>query len=157
MTITVQIDDLSGPEIGRLLQAHLDFAAKITPAGSGHALDLDALRKPELTFWTAWEEQALQGCVALKELSQRHGEIKSMHTAQASRGRGVAKNLLQHLIDESMSRGYDRLSLETGNSEGFLPAQRLYQSFGFERCEPFGDYINDPFSFCMTKLLRAQS
>lgn len=153
MTISIRVDDLSGPEIGLLLQAHLDFAAAHTPAGSGHALDLDSLKQPDLTFWTAWENQTLLGCVALKELSQRHGEIKSMHTAKGFRGRGVAKKLLQHLIEESNKRGYDRLSLETGNSDAFAPAQLLYQSFDFKRCESFGDYLHDPFSFCMTKTI----
>lgn len=153
MTYSIQIDDLSGPDIARLLQAHLDFAAAHTPAGSGHALDLEALKRPDMTFWSARDGTAVLGCIALKELDATHGEIKSMHTASRCRGRGVAKALLSHLVEEARRRGYSRLSLETGQSEGFRPSRALYESFGFARCAPFGDYVSDSFSYCMRKEL----
>lgn len=149
----IELDDLTGPEIAALLQAHLDFAAEVTPAGSGHALDLAALKQPDLTFWSARDGWVLVACVALRELDAAHGEIKSMHTAAAYRGRGAARALLTHLIAESRKRGYARLSLETGSSDGFAPSRALYAGFGFEPCAPFGDYVSDDFSYCMTLAL----
>ncbi len=149
----IRIDDLQGPEIAQLLRAHLENSAKWSPPESIHALDLDGLRKPEITFWTAWEKTALLGCGALKELDPFHGEIKSMHTAAAHRGKGVARGLLAHIESEARRRGYKRLSLETGSMEGFAPARALYSSFGFVECEPFGSYFLDPNSTCMTREL----
>ncbi len=116
-------------------------------------LDLDDLRAPEVTFWTAWEEEDLLGCGALKALDDVHGEIKSMHTAEAHRGKGVAARLLQHIIDEAQKRSFRRLSLETGSMEAFSPARRLYEKFGFVECPPFADYRLDPYSLFMTREL----
>ncbi len=151
MEVTIRQDDLAGPKIAALLQAHLDYAKRHTPTGSGHALDIEAMRHPDLTFWTAWRGDDLVGCIALKEIDQRHGEIKSMHTAAQFRSRGVARRLVEHIIDVASARGYHRLSLETGKGDGFLPAQRLYESMGFVASEPFGAYADDPFSYCMTR------
>ena len=150
MGLKIRQDDLRGAEIAELLREHLDHAAKHSPPESVHALDLDRLRVPEITFWTAWSGDSLVGCAALKELSADHGEIKSMHTAREHRGRGVAARLLQHLLDEARARSYRRVSLETGTVDAFAPARALYARFGFQACPPFAQYRVDPFSVCMT-------
>ena len=149
----IRIDDLSGPEIAELLQEHLRDMYRVSPPESVHALDLDSLRKPEITFWTIWDAGILAGCGAIKELDPQHAEIKSMRTASSHRRKGVAKQLLQHLLDEAKQRGYTRVSLETGSMDFFMPARALYASFGFKNCSPFSDYIADPNSVFMTKEL----
>ena len=144
-------DDLTGPEIHALLQEHLDSMNLYSPPESIHALDLDALRQPEITFWTVWENGELLGCGALKQLDPQHGEIKSMRTAARHRRKGTARVMLSHIIEEARRRGYQRLSLETGSHEAFAPARNLYASFGFALCEPFADYVLDPYSVFMTR------
>jgi len=124
-----------------------------SPPESVHALDIEALRKPEITFWTVWESGELLGCGALKELNSQHAEIKSMRTSSRHLRRGVAKNLLNHILEEAKRRGYSRLSLETGSMEAFEPARKLYANFGFTYCEPFADYVEDPYSVFMTRVL----
>ena len=104
-------DDLQGPKISLLLQEHLQDMARHSPPDSVHALDLDALKAPEITFWTIWEGSELLGCGALKELDSCHGEIKSMRTARHHQRKGVATKLLEHIIEESRKRSYKRLSL----------------------------------------------
>ena len=147
------VDDLNGPEIVALLRSHLAFANTNSPLGSVHALDLEALKQDNITFWSAWQGSQLVGCIALKELDDGHGEIKSMHTIKTSRRNGVARRLLMHLMDEAQARSYRRLSLETGGNDAFAPARRLYESFGFEYCPPFGNYVDDSFSNCMTRTI----
>jgi len=149
----IKLDDLSGPEIRALLEEHLRSMYSLSPPESVHALDLDELRKPEISLWTAWSGTQLLGCGALKELSASHGEIKSMRTAIAHRRKGVARVILTHLVDEAEKRKYVRLSLETGSQIEFEPARRLYESFGFEYCPPFEGYVDDPNSVFMTKVL----
>lgn len=151
--IKIKIDDLSGTEIQALLNEHLQSMYALSPPESVHALDLDKLRKPEITFWSAWEDSLLIGCGALKELDKKHGEIKSMRTPNALRRRGAGKAILTHIVEVAMSRSYERLSLETGAIEAFHPAQKLYERFGFSRCGPFGEYAEDPYSLFMTKRL----
>lgn len=151
----IRVDDLSGPEIAALLTEHLGDMNAVSPPESKHALDLEGLRRPDITFWTLYEGGKLAGCGALKELSAEHGEIKSMRTASAFRRRGVAAKLLHHIIDEAQRRRYKRLSLETGSMAYFEPARKLYASFGFEDCAPFGYYKEDPNSVFMTKDLQA--
>lgn len=151
--LTVRIDDLAGPEVARLLQEHLQLAAKHSPPGTVHALDLDGLRQPDVTFWTLWQHHDLMGCGALRELDSTHAEIKSMRTAAAHLRKGVAARLLQHMIDTANERGYQRLSLETGNTDDFAAARALYARFGFAQCPPFGNYVDDGFSICMTREL----
>jgi putative acetyltransferase len=154
MELQIRKDDLSGSEIAALLRDHLDHAARHSPPESIHALDLDRLRSPEITFWSAWSGETLVGCGALKELAPGHGEIKSMHTAREYRGRGVAARLLEHILGEAKGRSYRRVSLETGTMDGFAPARALYGRFGFRVCPPFAQYREDPNSVCMTLELR---
>lgn len=149
-------DDLTGENVIRLLRAHLDSMIRHSPPGSVRALDLNGLRSSDVTFWSAWHEKQLLGCCALRELDARHGEIKSMHTADAHRRNGVARAMLQHILDESCGRGYARLSLETGSGDAFRPAELLYKAFGFEYCGRFGEYGQDSFSRFMTLELQAK-
>jgi putative acetyltransferase len=147
----IKVDDLKGPEIHQLLQEHLQSMLLISPRESVHALDIEGLRKPEITFWTVWENGELMGCGALKELDQQHGEIKSMRTSSLHRRKGVAKTLLDHILEEARHRGYRRLSLETGSMKEFEPAHKLYAGSGFTFCGPFADYIEDANSVFMTR------
>ena len=146
----IEIDDLSRAEIHALLSEHLQSMHALSPPESVHALDLERLRVPEITFWSAWEHGQLLGCGALKELDSSHGEVKSMRTPSARRRSGAGRAILMHIIEVAQARGYQRLSLETGAVEAFKPAQTLYESAGFVRCGPFGDYAEDSFSVFMT-------
>lgn len=149
----IQVDDLRGPEIAALLEAHLDLMRSQSPPESVHALDLEKLREPDITFWTGWDGDELLGCCALKVLGAGQGEIKSMHTAQKARGRGIGAKMLTHLEDHARKSGLQTLSLETGSQDGFAPARALYTRFGYRVCGPFADYTNDPNSAFMTKRL----
>lgn len=151
--IDIRLDDLTRPEVHALLAEHLAHMHQLSPAESVHALDLEALREPEITFWCAWDEGELLGCGALKELTPTHGEVKSMRTARAHLRKGVARAILAHILEEARRRSYRRLSLETGAMAAFAPAQRLYESFGFTYCAPFADYVEDPNSLFMTRTL----
>lgn len=153
MTMRIQIDDLTHPAVHALLDEHLQSMYALSPPGSVHALDLEKLRQPDITFWSAWEGPLLLGCGALKQLDPLHGEIKSMRTPNAHRRRGAGRALLAHIIEVAASRSYERLSLETGSMEAFKPAQNLYASFGFSYCGPFGNYVEDPNSVFMTRRL----
>jgi len=147
--ITIQLDDLSGPEIAAFLEEHIADMKSVSPPESKHALDLDGLRAPGVTFWTLKYNNQLAACAALKQLDSQHGEIKSMRTSVAFRGQGIASKLLVHLVAEAKSRGYQRLSLETGSMPFFEPARKMYQKFGFKKCLPFGSYKEDPNSVFM--------
>lgn len=147
--IEIRGDDLRGADVAALLQEHLDDMHRHSPPESVHALDLDKLRRPDVTFWVVREGEALLGCGALRQLDARHGEIKSMRTANAHRGRGVGASMLEHILAEARRRGYARLSLETGTPPAFDAARRLYARYGFVECGPFGDYVADPYSTFM--------
>lgn len=149
----IKVDDLTGPEVYALLQEHLHSMTLYSPPESIHALDIEKLRQPEIMFWTAWENNELLGCGALKELDAEHAEIKSMRTSSRHLRKGVATKILNHIVQEAARRGYKRLSLETGSDEAFQPAQKLYANFGFTYCEPFADYVEDPYSVFMTRAL----
>lgn len=149
----IKIDDLTGRQVVSLVNEHLHNMTLMSPPESIHALGLEKLRGPEITFWSAWEGDELAGCGALKELDTRHGEIKSMRTSASHLRKGVAKQVLQHIIEEAEKRGYERLSLETGSMASFEPARKLYESFVFQYCEPFADYDEDPNSVFMMKEL----
>jgi putative acetyltransferase len=151
--MNIRIDDLRGSEIAELIGDHLHSMTLHSPPESIHALDLEKLRQPDVTFWSAWDGSELLGCAALKELTPQHGEVKSMKTSPKHLRKGVAKYLLEHLIGEAKHRGYKRLSLETGSMEAFEAAKQLYAKFGFTYCEPFSDYKEDPNSVFMTKEL----
>ncbi|TLP64065.1 GNAT family N-acetyltransferase [Microbispora triticiradicis] len=146
-------DDLSGPEIAEFLEEHLREMRSITPPESKHALDLDGLRRPEVTFWSVMDGGTVVGCGAIKRLDDSHAELKSMRTAAARKRAGIASLLLRHILAEAGRMGFTRLSLETGAEEHFLPARKLYEKFGFTYCEPFGDYRPDPLSVFMTRQL----
>ena len=148
--MNIEVDDLSRPAVHALLNEHLQSMYELSPPESVHALDIDKLRKPGITFWTAWDGPLLLGCGALKALDQKHGEVKSMRTPSAHRRRGAGRAILAHIVAVARSRSYERLSLETGSMDAFMPAQRLYERFGFSTCAPFGDYIEDPNSVFMT-------
>ncbi len=148
--LKIETDDLTRPAVHALLNEHLQHMYELSPPESVHALDLDRLRSPDITFWSAWDGPLLLGCGALKELDSKHGEIKSMRTPEALRGRGAARAILAYIIEVARSRSYERLSLETGSVEAFKPAQKLYESFGFTVCGPFADYPEDPYSLFMT-------
>ena len=151
--ITIQADDLRGAPIIALLQAHRAAMFAHSPPESVHALDLDGLRHPSITFWSAWDAAQLLGCGALKALSPTQGEVKSMRTASAHLRKGVAARMLEHIITEARQRQYTQLYLETGSVAAFAPARALYERYGFSYCGPFSDYAEDPFSVFMVKAL----
>jgi putative acetyltransferase len=149
----IKVSDPRDPRITALLEEHLQEMAAISPPESCHALDVEKLRRPEVTFWAAWEGEELLGTGALQELDAEHAEIKSMRTARAHLRKGVAAAILERILEEARSRGYHRLSLETGSTYHFQPAVHLYERFGFQKCGPFGKYVQDPFSLFMTREL----
>jgi putative acetyltransferase len=151
--MNIVVDDLSGPEIAAFLDDHVREMRSVTPLESKHALDLDGLRRPEVTFWSVMDGDEVLGCGAIMRLDAEHAEVKSMRTAPARKRTGIASLLLEHIVTEARRMGFTRLSLETGAAEFFLPARRLYERFGFGYCEPFADYRADPNSVYMTRLL----
>jgi putative acetyltransferase len=153
----IRVGDLSSPEIIRLLREHLRSVALHSPPESVHALDLDALRNPDITFWSVWQNSELMGCGALKEINPHHGEIKSMRTVSLHLRKGVAARLMHHILEEAKRRSYERLSLETGSMDAFAPARSLYASFGFNACGPFANYVEDPYSVFMTREVRGEA
>ena len=144
---------LDDPDVLALLREHLQGMADHSPPESIHALDVEGLKAPGITFWTMRNGSEVLGCIALKQLNERHGEIKSMRTASAHLRKGVGAALLEHLVTEARRRGYERLSLETGSGPGFEAAHALFRKFGFVECGPFADYREDPFSRFMTAAL----
>lgn len=150
----IEVDDLSRPPVQALLEEHLQNMRQLSPPESVHALDIDRLRSPDITFWTAWRGTDLLGCGALKEIDPTQGEVKSMRTPQASRRQGAGRAILTHVVGVAASRGYRQLWLETGSMRGFMPARKLYESFGFTCCGPFAGYEEDPNSVFMTLRLR---
>ena len=149
-------DDLTSPAITNLLREHLDDMHAITPPESVHALDLESLKGPDITFWSAWNDDALIGCGALKELDPESAEIKSMRTVVTHRGKQVASRILEHLMDVAARRGYTCLYLETGSMEAFAAARNLYAKYGFIVRGPFGAYEDDPNSVFMERRLGSE-
>ncbi len=149
----IEIDDLTRPQIHALLNEHLQNMHELGPPESVHALDLDKLRQPGITFWSAWDGEQLLAIGALKELDASHAELKSMRTPKALRGRGAGRAILAHIMQVAQERGYRRVSLETGTVEAFMPAHRLYESVGFSSCGPFAGYAEDVNSAFMSKAL----
>lgn len=153
----IEVDNLSRLQVHALLQEHLSNMYELSPPEQVFALDLTQLRAPDITFWTVWDEQNLVGCGALKELSPTHGEIKSMRTPAAARGRGAGRAVLEHIVSVARQRKYELLSLETGTHVAFEPAHSLYRSQGFEVSGPFGSYLPDPHSVFMALRLALPS
>lgn len=156
-TDAIAADDPRAADVRRLLERHLAFANAHSPPEDVHALDIDGLLAPGISFFSYRVEGELLGVGALKHLDHEHAEIKSMHTTAAARGRGVGGALVGHLLALARSRGYLRVSLETGTMEAFAPARRLYASFGFEPCPPFDGYWDSPHSVCMTLQLGTET
>jgi len=151
--VTIELDDPARPDVRELLDEHLADMFATSPADSVHALDHSALSAPGITFWTAREDGLLLGCGALKQLDDSAGEIKSMRTTPAARGRGIAALLLTRILADAQERGFEQLYLETGSEEFFAPARRLYDRHGFTDCPPFADYTLDPHSVFMQRTL----
>ena len=141
----------SDPQVVDLLSVHLSTARAQTARGSDHALDVSGLQAPGISFWSAWEQGQLLAVGALKRLSATHGEVKSMHTAEAARRRGIGSTMLRHIIDVARTSGMTRLSLETGSWDYFKPARALYRRHGFVECAPFDTYQPDPNSLFFTR------
>jgi putative acetyltransferase len=147
--IQIRPDDLTGPEIAELIAIHAGTMLAASPPESCHYLPIDGLRQPSVSVWSLWEEGLLLGCGALKDLGNGTGEIKSMHTREVLRGRGLGRRMLEHILAEARRRNYSALFLETGSMDAFIPARRLYEAHGFDYCGPFGDYTEDPHSVFM--------
>jgi putative acetyltransferase len=151
----IEVDDLSRHQVHGLLEEHLANMYELSPPEQVFALDLNKLRSEDITFWTVWKEKDLLGCGALKKLTPTHGEIKSMRTPAAVRGRGAGRAVLEHIISVAQQRGYMRLSLETGTHAAFEPAHSLYRSKGFVVSGPFGSYVPNEHSVFMELQLSA--
>jgi putative acetyltransferase len=147
----IRVGELHNERVIALLKEHHEDMLTHSPEESVHALDLNALEAPDITFWSFWINKKLAGIGAIKEIDKTHGEIKSMRTSSDHLRQGIARRLLEHIIKQASIRSYKRLSLETGTMDAFLPAQKLYQQFGFKECEPFSNYEKDPYSIFMTK------
>ncbi|NMP30051.1 GNAT family N-acetyltransferase [Thalassotalea sp. M1531] len=146
----IKIDDLSGGEVIKLLEEHLADMYATSPPESVHALDVESLKSPDITFFSGWVEDKLQGCLAIKKIDAEHIELKSMRTSNLARKSGVATKLLKHALNAAIELGYKKVSLETGSQEFFRPARTLYEKFGFTYCKPFANYKDDPHSRFMT-------
>ena len=140
----IAIDNLESGDVIELLQEHMQDMLATSPPESVHALNVEALKNSEITFFSSREDNQLLGCVAIKELSANHAELKSMRTVSSSRNSGVGSKLLEHVLTVAKHRGYKKISLETGSMDFFRPARSLYKKFGFSYCKPFGDYEYDP-------------
>jgi len=149
----IKVDDLTGIEVIKLLQEHHQDMLLHSPPESVHALDITSLQADDVTFWSVWVENELAGCGAIKQLSSVHGEIKSMRTSPGFRRQSVAQTLLEFILNESIKRNYNKVSLETGSMDAFIPARNMYEKFGFKYCCPFADYSEDVHSVFMTKQL----
>ncbi len=146
-------DDLTNPQVILLLEEHMKDMQATSPPESVHALDIEKLRNSHVIFWSIWDDENLAGCGAYVELDKFHAEIKSMRTSSNYKNRGVASLMLKHIIKEAKTKGYTRLSLETGSMSYFEPARQLYLKHGFEYTTPFSNYTDDPNSQFLTKTI----
>jgi putative acetyltransferase len=151
----ISTDDPRAPDVRALLGRHLTFARQHTPPEDVHALEVDALVDPAVTFYSFRRNGELLAVGALKRLDAHHAELKSMHTAEAARRQGVGAAMLDHLVAVARARGFHRLSLETGTMDAFAAARSLYANRGFRRCDPYGDYVASPNSICMSMMLES--
>jgi putative acetyltransferase len=150
MDLVIAVDDPRVDDVRTLLETHLAFSRDVTPPGHVHALDIDGLLDPAVTFFSARRDGALLAIGALKRIDETHAELKSMHTSAAARGQGVGRAMVDHLLAVAAGRGCQRVSLETGTMDGFAPARSLYTRVGFLPCPPFANYTANPHSTCMT-------
>lgn len=150
-------DDPRAPDVRALLERHLELMRRITPPEDVHALDVDGLADPSVTFFSWREGGEVLAVGALREIDPAHAEIKSMHTVRAARGRGIGRAMAEHLLSVARERGYERVSIETGAMEAFAPARALYASLGFEDCGPFAEYPDSPNSHYMTRAISTSS
>jgi putative acetyltransferase len=148
--LVISTDDPRAKDVRELLETHLKFSREVTPAVHVHALDVEGLLDPSVTFYSARRAGALLGVGALRRLDPSHAEIKSMHTSREARGQGVGRAMVEHLLGVATRTGYGRVSLETGTMDAFMPARTLYGRVGFKPCGPFGGYTANPYSICMT-------
>ncbi len=157
MHIDVGVDDPRAEDVRALLVVHLGFSRGATPAEYSFALDVEQLVDPTVTFFSATQAGRLGGVAALKRLDEANAELKSMHTSEAERGRGVGRALVEHILLFAGKAGYRRVSLETGATHEFAPARALYAKLGFSPCEAFGDYRASPYNTFMTMSLEPAS
>ena len=150
-------DDPRAADVRALLERHLAFANEHSPPEDVHALDLDGLLGADISFFSYRLDGELLGVGAIRMLDAHHAELKSMHTAEAARRRGIGQAMADHLLGVARARGVSQVSIETGTMAAFAPARSLYASLGFEPCEPFGDYTHSPNSTCMTLWLDGNS
>jgi len=153
MEVVIAVDDPRVDDVRALLEVHLAFSRAVTPPGHVHALEIDGLLDPAVTFFSARRAGVLVEIGALKRLDDSHAEAKSMHTSEAARGQGVGRAMVDHLLAVAAARSYQRVSLETGTMDAFAPARSLYTKVGFIPCEPFGEYTANPHSICMTMII----
>jgi len=146
-------DDLVGEAVIALLAFHLEEMHALSPACKVHAMPVERLRQPDVTFYSAWDGDRLAAVGALRQIAPGRGELKSMRAATEYRGKGAGEAILLHLIGEAERRRYHWLGLETGRYDAWLPARNLYRKHGFAECEDFGDYVGDEFSVCMSRAL----
>jgi putative acetyltransferase len=148
--VEISIDDPRADDVRKLLERHLAFANEHTPPKNIHALDVEGLLDPAVTFYSVRADGELLAVGALKRLDDQHAEVKSMHTAESARGRGIGRAMVDHLVGAARARGFRRISLETGTMQAFAPARALYASVGFGPCGPFGEYRSSPDNTFMT-------
>ncbi len=153
MGLHIEPDDPTADDVRAVLARHLAFAHEVTPPEGVHVLGVEGLVDPDVAFFSARSDGRVLGVGALKRLDRAHAELKSMHTVEEARGRGVGRALVAHLLAVATDRGYRRVSLETGVMEAFAPARALYAALGFSPCAPFGEYVSSPTSACMTIVL----
>lgn len=152
-TYTIRQDDLSGEQVVALLALHLGEMHQWSPSCKVHAMPVERLREADVAFYSAWDGTELAAVGAIKHLDDHRGELKSMRAAPSFRGKGAGEAILLHLLSVAEARGYNRLGLETGRPDPFLPARKLYEKHGFAECPAFGDYVSDEFSLCMERHL----
>lgn len=150
MECEIAVDDPRAEDVRALLEIHLAFSRGVTPAEYSFALDVEQLLDPAVTFFSARQNGALLGVVALKRLAVFHAELKSMHVREAARGRGVGRAIVERVLAVAGQDGYRQVSLETGTMDEFASARALYAKAGFRLCEPFGDYTASSYNTCMT-------
>ena len=152
-TYRIVEDDLTGADVVGLLALHLEEMHRLSPPCKVHAMPVERLREPDVTFYSAWDGGTLAAVGALREIDAARGELKSMRATPEYRGKGAGEAILIHLVEEARRRGYTWLGLETGVPEPFVPARRLYASYGFADCDAFADYVLDEWSVCMARAL----